>query len=142
MSGELTTDFFGEAVRAARIALGLTQGDVAERLGISTQFYGRIERGHAVPSMETLVRMMQVLGISANALVGRPGRLGRPGHSGHSGGSGGSGGSGHSSGEEPPPRERPEVRRVVRKLRKASPDTIRVVNMVMDGLENAGNEEE
>lgn len=139
MSGELTTDFFGEAVRAARIALGLTQGDVAERLGISTQFYGRIERGHAVPSMATLVRMIDVLGISANALVGRPGGPRRPGHSGHSGGSGG---SGHSSGEEPPPRERPEVRRVVRKLRKASPDTIRVVNMVMDGLENAGNEED
>lgn len=115
------TDSFGKALRAARLSLGLTQEDAAERLGIGIPFYGRIERGHGVPSMATLVRMVQVLGVSANALMGRPGR---------------------SGGAERPQPERPEVRRIVRKLRKASPNTIRVVTMVLDGLGIPDDEED
>ena len=45
-----------KSARAARTALGLSQADVAEKLGLSLEFVGRIERGVALPSVPTLFR--------------------------------------------------------------------------------------
>lgn len=60
----------GKAAREARRALGLTQEKVAERLGVSVEFYGRVERGAAWPSMEVLANMVSALEVSADALLG------------------------------------------------------------------------
>ncbi|HEY0092769.1 MAG TPA: helix-turn-helix transcriptional regulator, partial [Archangium sp.] len=35
----------GTAARAARVQANLTQEDVAERVGLATEVYGRLERG-------------------------------------------------------------------------------------------------
>ena len=43
----------GECARAARQRLNLTQEDVAERIGIATEVYGRLERGNMLPSVPT-----------------------------------------------------------------------------------------
>jgi transcriptional regulator with XRE-family HTH domain len=59
----------GNAAREARRALGLTQEKVAERLGVSVEFYGRVERGVAWPSIEVFARMVSVLGVSADVLL-------------------------------------------------------------------------
>ncbi len=67
----------GAAARERRRALGLTQADVAERLGLSVEFYARIERGHALPSVPTLVALIRLLGVSFDALV-RDGRRSTP----------------------------------------------------------------
>jgi len=68
-SPALTTTI-SKSVRQARASRGLTQQDVAEKLGISVEFYGRIERGTRSPGLDTAVRMAVVLGVSLDKLVG------------------------------------------------------------------------
>jgi transcriptional regulator with XRE-family HTH domain len=60
----------GAAARAARVRLGLTQADVAERVGIAMEVYSRMERGKVLPSVTTLRRLCQVLRIGADTLLG------------------------------------------------------------------------
>jgi transcriptional regulator with XRE-family HTH domain len=60
----------GKALREARSRFGLTQEDVAERVGLAAEVYGRMERGTVLPSVPTLVRLAHALGVSANFLVG------------------------------------------------------------------------
>jgi transcriptional regulator with XRE-family HTH domain len=60
----------GKALRGARNRFGLTQEDVAERVGLAAEVYGRMERGTVLPSVPTLVRLANALGVSANFLVG------------------------------------------------------------------------
>ena len=56
----------GVAARASRTALGLTQADAAERVGITSEFYARIERGQTLPSVPTLAAIADALGVSAD----------------------------------------------------------------------------
>ena len=46
----------GRHIRDARKAKGLTQEQFAERLGLSTLHYGRLERGNRRVSLEQLAR--------------------------------------------------------------------------------------
>nr|WP_239470580.1 helix-turn-helix transcriptional regulator [Archangium violaceum] len=48
----------------------MTQADVAERLGVATEVYGRLERGLLLPSVPTLRKLCAVLRMDANALLG------------------------------------------------------------------------
>lgn len=117
----------GKAARAARGSLRLTQEDAAERIGVSVEFYSRIERGTALPSLTTLVRMAVVLHVSTNAMVGLGEDLG--------------------GGSLPPdllPREeeRPEIRRILRRLRKASPATLRIVTMLLKEMGRMGDRDD
>lgn len=57
-------------VRGARLALGLTQEDVAERLGLVVEVYGRIERGGFLPRVPTLRKLAVVLKVSVDRLIG------------------------------------------------------------------------
>jgi transcriptional regulator with XRE-family HTH domain len=59
----------GKAAREARKALGLTQDNMAERLEVSVEFYGRLERGTARPSIEVFARMVAILDVSADTLL-------------------------------------------------------------------------
>jgi transcriptional regulator with XRE-family HTH domain len=60
----------GAAARAARLRAGLTQTDVAERVGIASEVYGRMERGKMLPSVPTLFRLCLALQISADVALG------------------------------------------------------------------------
>jgi transcriptional regulator with XRE-family HTH domain len=60
----------GRAARHARQALGLTQEQVAEKLGMSLEFYSRIERGVVLPSVQTFVCLAEVLRVDGNTLLG------------------------------------------------------------------------
>ena len=46
----------GKLARAAREKAGLTQQETAERVGVVTEVYGRMERGLLLPSLPTLLR--------------------------------------------------------------------------------------
>jgi transcriptional regulator with XRE-family HTH domain len=111
----------GSAARAARKTLGLTQEDVAERINVSAEFYARIERGGALPSVPTLVRISNALGVSADVMLGRV-----PG-------------AGTSKPTlpdvSPPSVENPEVRKLLRRLRKASSSTVRLVSLVLKAMQ-------
>lgn len=60
----------GGAAKAARLARGLTQEDAADLVGVSLEFYGRIERGRTLPSVPTLLRVATALQVSADVLLG------------------------------------------------------------------------
>ena len=61
----------GNVARAVRKARGLTQEDAAERLGVTAEFYARIERGYSLPSTASLAQMVTTLDVSADVLIGK-----------------------------------------------------------------------
>lgn len=60
----------GSVARDARKRAELTQEDVAERLGVASEVYGRMERGIIMPSVPTLRKICRTLGVSASELLG------------------------------------------------------------------------
>jgi transcriptional regulator with XRE-family HTH domain len=60
----------GTAARQARRARKLTQQQVAEQIDVSVEFYSRMERGLAHPSLEVFLRMLDALGVRADTLLG------------------------------------------------------------------------
>lgn len=125
----------GRAARVARRARKLTQEDVADRVGVSTQFYGRIERGYALPSVTTLRRMLEVLDLSADELLG-PFQLGAIGPG--SVAPGEDGRAEDADAQLAQDLESPRLRRLMRFLRRASPVTLQVVEVLLDEMERAG----
>ena len=59
----------GKRVRKQRLLIGLTQQELAERIGVSTSFVGHIERGTRKASLETLVALANALGVSVDYLL-------------------------------------------------------------------------
>ncbi len=51
-----------QKIKSIRQSLGLTQGELAERIGISQQIISRIERGHNDMRLLTLEKIVQGLG--------------------------------------------------------------------------------
>lgn len=118
----------GTAARSARTSLKLTQEDAAERVGVSAEFYARIERGNALPSVPTLARISTSLGVSADSLLGRVAPRSDDSEEQHA-----------PAQAQPPttaaPTDGPELRRLARRLRKASPVTLRLVALLVKELE-------
>ncbi|WP_195487321.1 helix-turn-helix domain-containing protein [Streptococcus parasanguinis] len=61
---------FSERLKKLRKDTGLTQVDVASKLGISQQAYASWERGIKKPTQENLVRLAQILNVSVDYIVG------------------------------------------------------------------------
>ena len=57
-------------VKAARIQVGLTQEEIAERLNLTVEVYRKLEHGEMLPEIETLEKLVVVLEVMADALVG------------------------------------------------------------------------
>ncbi|WP_164019052.1 helix-turn-helix domain-containing protein [Pyxidicoccus trucidator] len=109
----------GAAARAARVRLGLTQADVAERVGIAMEVYSRMERGKVLPSVTTLRRLCQVLRIGADTLLGlEVEALDPPMEE----------GAAATPGEDPP-----RLRRLVRALRALDAVQLKAVAQVVHG---------
>lgn len=62
-------ELFGERVRAARIALGLSQEDAAQLADMHSTNYGRIERGEANAELHTIVRLATALNVDPGDLL-------------------------------------------------------------------------
>lgn len=60
----------GAAAHSARVRAELTQAEVARRVGIQMEVYGRIERGEMFPSVPTLRRLCVALEIGSDELLG------------------------------------------------------------------------
>jgi transcriptional regulator with XRE-family HTH domain len=99
----------GDACRAARHQLQLTQEDVAERVGLATEVYGRLERGKMTPSVPTLRKLCLCLNLSADVALALDDTA------------------------ELPPRPVPEdedsadVRRLLRRARELPPDRVKLL---------------
>lgn len=113
--------FLGNAARQARRALQLTQERVAEQLEVSAEFYSRIERGLAHPSIDTFIRMISVLGVSADALLGTAAE--------------------HPDARAPAapstPHDPAELHRLMGVLRRARPSTLYLVRALLNELDRA-----
>lgn len=59
----------GYRIKLAREQAGMTQEQLAEKIGRSTQFISTIERGVAGPSIETVIRLCDVLHTSSDFLL-------------------------------------------------------------------------
>lgn len=59
----------GERIRRARIDLGLSQEGIAGLAGMHVTNFGKIERGHANPSLLTIVRIAVALGTDVATLT-------------------------------------------------------------------------
>ncbi|MDE2562803.1 MAG: helix-turn-helix transcriptional regulator [Sphingomonadales bacterium] len=63
---------FGERVKARRKELGLSQGDVFERTGISAAYISSIERGSANPSLDIMAQLCDAIEASIADMLRPP----------------------------------------------------------------------
>jgi transcriptional regulator with XRE-family HTH domain len=108
----------GSAAREARLRTGLTQQEVAEYAELATEVYGRLERGHMLPSLPTLMRLCLVLRVDANTLLGfstaePPSWLAQP---------------------PPAPSEPPAVRRLLRAARQLTPKQLTILGSAAQAM--------
>lgn len=59
----------GQRIRACRNRLGLTQEELAERSGVTTQFISYAETGQRAPRPENLLSLSDALQVSADYLL-------------------------------------------------------------------------
>lgn len=71
---ELVRDF-GLAVRHFREQQGWSQEALAERADLNRSYLGEVERGRAVPSLETAAKLASALEIPLSGLLARCERL-------------------------------------------------------------------
>lgn len=108
----------GKVAREARLKAGFTQEDAAERIGVATEVYGRMERGKMLPSVPTLVKVCRALSLDANPLLG------------------------FSTSQPPawltqqpsPEEEAPEVRRLLRTVRQLKPHQLIALNTAANAM--------
>ena len=63
------TELFGRRVREARIALGMSQEDIAHLADMHVTNYGRVERGEANSELHTIVRIATALNVDPAELM-------------------------------------------------------------------------
>ena len=59
----------GQRILIRRMAMQLTQKQLAELAGISASYLGRIERGRRAPSVETLIALCNALAVRPTELL-------------------------------------------------------------------------
>jgi transcriptional regulator with XRE-family HTH domain len=126
MTDSLNNKEIGTAARTARGALGLTQEEAAEQIGITVEFYSRIERGRARPGLNTLVHMALVFQVSTDKLLGlaadeRAQRI-------------------LEEFASKRPKDPPELSRLFRKLRRAAANKVRFVSRMLAELDKIYDE--
>ena len=69
MTHKILEEIIGKNIARYREAAGLTQATLAEKIGISTAFVSRVERGQKKMKVETLYATAKVLNVSVDALL-------------------------------------------------------------------------
>ncbi|MBR6767776.1 MAG: helix-turn-helix transcriptional regulator [Clostridia bacterium] len=59
----------GRNIRKFRLANKLRQEDLAEKTDLSVNYIGMLERGEKIPSLETFIDIVNVLGVSADMIL-------------------------------------------------------------------------
>jgi transcriptional regulator with XRE-family HTH domain len=60
----------GARLRAQREARGYTQATLAEKVGVSPNYFGVLERGLKLPTLDTLILLAKALEVSPAELIG------------------------------------------------------------------------
>ena len=68
---EMECDAFviGERLKAERLKCGLTQEQLAEKIGTQKSFISRVERGHTDIQLSTLVKLFRGLGCQVRVRI-------------------------------------------------------------------------
>lgn len=64
---ELTS--IGAHIKKARLSKSWKQDELAEKTDLSIAYIGMIERGEKIPKLETFIRIINVLGVSADEML-------------------------------------------------------------------------
>ena len=59
----------GQNIRASRIRKKLRQEDLAELTDLSVTYIGMVERGEKIPALETFVKILNALEVSADVIL-------------------------------------------------------------------------
>ena len=59
-----TAKEIGIGIKNARLAVGITQAELARRLGVTPQAISQYERGEKKPKIETIKKIADALGVS------------------------------------------------------------------------------
>jgi transcriptional regulator with XRE-family HTH domain len=59
----------GEEIRRARLAVGVTQEELAYEVKLDRTYISHLENGHKSPTVDVILRLCQPLGISASTLI-------------------------------------------------------------------------
>jgi transcriptional regulator with XRE-family HTH domain len=62
----------GDNVRRLRIAAGMTQAELAARMGVDRAYVSGLEQGERNPTVVTLWHIAKALGVKARALLHEP----------------------------------------------------------------------
>lgn len=65
----------GQRIKKERLALGLTQRELADAIGITVPYMSKIEAGKETPTEEKIVKVAEVLGLNADELILATGRM-------------------------------------------------------------------
>ncbi|OJH37506.1 transcriptional regulator [Cystobacter ferrugineus] len=124
MTRKKLTVHLGEALRAARARAQWTQADVAERVGVATEVYGRMERGNLTPSVPILRALCGVLRMDADEALALESR-----------------GTAAWLKEQPAPEEEsPQIRRLMRALRLMDDKQLAALSVVARTLASSADE--
>lgn len=55
----------GEKIKLARQRAGVTQAEVAEKAGLNTNYYARVERGDATATIEAVQKIAKALNVTS-----------------------------------------------------------------------------
>lgn len=59
----------GKNIRKYRLLKKLRQEDLAEKAGLTANYIGMVERGEKIPSLETFIKILNALGVSADMVL-------------------------------------------------------------------------
>ncbi|GAB5547469.1 MAG: hypothetical protein SangKO_072290 [Sandaracinaceae bacterium] len=59
----------GQRIRELRLAAGLTQAELARRTGIHRPNIARVEAGRHTPSLETIARLANAIGVPTTRVL-------------------------------------------------------------------------
>jgi transcriptional regulator with XRE-family HTH domain len=69
MNSDNITLKIAKKIKAIRLEKHLTQSDVADRARISTNYYAKLERAEAKPSVETLAGIVKALKVKSSDIL-------------------------------------------------------------------------
>lgn len=56
-------------IKTARLKKGLLQSEVAKKAGLNSNFYAKVERGEAKPSIVTMMKIIKALDLKSSDIL-------------------------------------------------------------------------
>ena len=69
MTSIITHLKIAKKLKSVRISKNLTQLELSEKAGISVNYYAKVERGEAIPSLDTFAKIVKALGVKSSDVL-------------------------------------------------------------------------